>query len=261
MTRNRKKALLMGAFFVGLLQGLVAGSAYADFCPVPPGEPVAVAHVSDGDTVRLSDGRWVRLIGLNTPELARDGRAAEPGAEAARAFLHDMVSAVDGRARLALGEESRDRYGRWLGHLILGQTLASERMLEQGLGFAVAVAPNTALARCLFQAENEARVKREGVWDAGVQRAAKSIEQTGFVLAQGVVTQVDRAGKAFYVELDDHLVIRVPVWSVKDEIYHWKGRRLEVRGWVVDRGRNLKPGRKRWLISISDSLNLRLLAP
>ena len=39
---------------------------------------VEVARVVDGDTVRLRDGRSVRLIGINAPELAHNGRTTEP---------------------------------------------------------------------------------------------------------------------------------------------------------------------------------------
>src|SRR3569833_3580335 len=39
---------------------------------------VTVARVYAGDTVRLNDGRHLRLIGLEAPELGRDGAAAEP---------------------------------------------------------------------------------------------------------------------------------------------------------------------------------------
>lgn len=58
------------------------------FCPVPSGlASVAVQRVVDGDTLRLSDGRSVRMIGLNTPELGKQGRSDEPFAVAARKRL------------------------------------------------------------------------------------------------------------------------------------------------------------------------------
>ncbi|MGV6807200.1 MAG: thermonuclease family protein, partial [bacterium] len=43
--------------------------------PFAPGEPVAVSRVIDGDTLHLVDGRRVRLIGVNTPEM---GHGDEP---------------------------------------------------------------------------------------------------------------------------------------------------------------------------------------
>ena len=58
---------------------------------------VGVAKVVDGDTLRLVDGRSVRLIGINTPELGRDGRKAEPFAVAAQRRLRALVEASNGR--------------------------------------------------------------------------------------------------------------------------------------------------------------------
>src|SRR3989338_6623699 len=76
-----KNASLVGAFFVSALMVLPAQA----FCPLQPDlSEVRVRQVVDGDTLKLADGRSVRLIGLNTPELGRKGRSAEPGAQAAQ---------------------------------------------------------------------------------------------------------------------------------------------------------------------------------
>ena len=100
-----KKASLAGAFFVSAiwLSGAQA------FCPAPDGlASVAVQRVVDGDTLRLSDGRSVRMIGLNTPELGKKGRADEPFAVTARKRLEALVAASDGQLALLPGKESKD---------------------------------------------------------------------------------------------------------------------------------------------------------
>lgn len=91
--REHKKALIASAFFVAaafivLLSTsvLLAPVAQADCPRLPGGFSARVEHVYDGDTVRLADGRKVRLIGVNTPELGREGRADESHARAA----HDL---------------------------------------------------------------------------------------------------------------------------------------------------------------------------
>ncbi len=104
-----KKASLVGAFFVSAiwLSGAQA------FCPTPSGlSSVVVQRVVDGATVRLGDGRSVRLIGLNTPELGKQGRSDEPFAVAARKRLEALVAKSDGRVGLQLGAESKEPYGR-----------------------------------------------------------------------------------------------------------------------------------------------------
>ncbi len=77
-----------------------------------------VRYVYDGDTVLLEDGRKVRLIGLNAPELGRDDQAPEPRAAAARDAL---VAILDSHRQIGLryGRERHDRYGRVLAHLYL----------------------------------------------------------------------------------------------------------------------------------------------
>ena len=67
-----------------------------DLCPAPASqlEAVSVQRVVDGDTVRLRDGRSVRMIGLNTPELGKKGRSDEPFAMAARKRLEMLVAAA-----------------------------------------------------------------------------------------------------------------------------------------------------------------------
>lgn len=77
----QRKASLVGAFFMAAICAMPAQA----FCPLPvKPQQVAVRQVLDGDTVRLGDGRSVRLIGINAPELGRKGRPSEPYAEAAR---------------------------------------------------------------------------------------------------------------------------------------------------------------------------------
>src|SRR5471032_1000981 len=96
-----KKASLAGAFFVSAIW---LSSAQA-FCPAPSGlTSVAVQRVVDGDTLRLSDGRSVRMIGLNTPELGRQGRTDEPFAVAARKRLEALVAASNDQVGLLPAE-------------------------------------------------------------------------------------------------------------------------------------------------------------
>ncbi|KEZ75268.1 nuclease, partial [Pseudomonas syringae pv. syringae FF5] len=65
ISRLLEKALLVGVFF---MPAIWVSGAQA-FCPAPASLPVAqVQRVVDGDTLKLTDGRNVRMIGLNTPE-------------------------------------------------------------------------------------------------------------------------------------------------------------------------------------------------
>ncbi|HWV07994.1 MAG TPA: thermonuclease family protein, partial [Pseudomonas sp.] len=127
-----KKASQVGAFFVSALF-LLPAEAY---CPAPATlNSAKVQRVVDGDTVRLQDGHSIRLIGLNAPEMGRQGRSAEPFAEAARKRLAALIAANDGQVGVQLGREAKDRYGRTLAHLYdrEGRNLEAQ-LLAEGLG-------------------------------------------------------------------------------------------------------------------------------
>ena len=79
--------------FLGiLLWPALAGVVWADDCVTPPNlEKATVRYAIDGDTVVLTDGRHVRLIGINAMELGHAGAADQPYATAARGALAKLL--------------------------------------------------------------------------------------------------------------------------------------------------------------------------
>ncbi|WP_130903900.1 thermonuclease family protein [Pseudomonas sp. Sample_22] len=257
-----KKASLAGAFF---LSAIWLSAAQA-FCPAPAGlTSVAVQRVVDGDTLRLSDGRNVRMIGLNTPELGKKGRSDEPFAVAARKRLEDLVAASDGRVGLRPGKESKDRYGRTLAHVYGADGANLEaQMLAEGLGFLVAVAPNTDLIDCQQAAERSARHSGLGVWRQSPVLQADQISVSGFALLSGRVSRVQRNRGGIWIELQDSVVLRVaPNLLTRFDVASLeslKGKQIEARGWVLDRSRRggLKEGQARWVLPLTDPAMLQV---
>jgi len=257
-----KKASLAGAFFVSFVWILPAQA----FCPAPGVLPsVKVQRVVDGDTLKLVDGRSVRLIGLNAPERARQGRPAEPYAEAARRRLVALVAANGGRVGLQLGREAKDHYGRTLAHAYDAQGRNLEaQLLAEGLGYLVGVAPNVALVNCQQVAERSARAAGLGLWR---QSPVQSPEQLsgGFALVEGRVARVERNRGGLWLEMDDSLVLRVePRLFGQFDLDHLQalaGRRVEARGWVIDRSRRggVKTGQARWLLPLTHGAMLEVL--
>ena len=251
-----KKASLAGAFFVSAIW---FSSAQA-FCPAPAGlDSATVQRVVDGDTLRLGDGRNVRMIGLNTPELGKQGRSDEPFAVAARKRLEALVAASDGRVGLVPGKESKDHYGRTLAHVYGADGANLEaQMLAEGLGFQVAVAPNVDLVACQQAAERNARQAGLGVWRQSPVLKAEQINTSGFALVSGRVSKVQRNRGGIWIELQDKVVLRVAP-NLLDRfdatsLQALKGKQIEARGWVVDRSRRggLKSGQARWLLPLTD---------
>ncbi|SEN22111.1 thermonuclease family protein [Pseudomonas zeae] len=258
-----KKASLAGAFFVSAiwLSGAQA------FCPAPAGlASVTVQRVVDGDTLRLSDGRSVRMIGLNTPELGRQGRSDEPFAVAARKRLQALVDASGGRVGLRPGKQAKDHYGRTLAHIYStsGANLEAQ-MLADGLGFQVAVAPNVDLVACQQAAERSARKAGLGLWRQSPVLKAEQIQRSGFAVISGRVSKVQRNRGGIWIELQDSLVLRVAPNLVGQfdnaRLQALKGKQIEARGWIVDRSRRggLQSGQSRWLLPLTDPSMLQTL--
>ncbi|AEF20401.1 thermonuclease family protein [Pseudomonas fulva] len=256
-----KKASLVGAFFVSVF----CLPAHA-FCPVPGKLPQAkVQRVVDGDTVRLADGRSVRLIGINAPELARKGRPAEPFAEAARERLTALVAANGGRVGVKVGSERQDRYGRTLAHLYdsAGNNLEAQ-LLAEGYGQLVAITPNINLVSCQREAERQARSARAGLWAQLRPLPARAVRSGGFVLLEGQVQRVERNRGGVWIELGNSVVLRIAPQVLDTfaaaDLRNLQGKRIEARGWVVDRSRGggLKVGQARWLLPLTHGAMLEV---
>jgi micrococcal nuclease len=115
-----KKSLLLLLLLV--IGATLAHSADSGLC----------RHVIDGDTIIVSGVGKVRLIGVDTPELAHDERPAEPGAYEARQYVIDR--AKDKEVRLEYDWERRDKYGRVLAYVYLPDgELLNEELLTLGL--------------------------------------------------------------------------------------------------------------------------------
>lgn len=253
----------MGAFFIGLLLCIQVHAA----CPRPAGLPIYdVERVVDGDTLRLTNGRSVRLVGLNTPEFSHQGRAVEPFAVKARQRLEELVSANDDQVALQVGVPARDHYGRMLAHAYdrHGRNL-EEQLLAEGLGYQVAFAPVTGLVACQQAAERSARKSALGLWRDSAWLTPEQVTYGGFALVRGKVLRVERNRGGIWLEMGSSLVLQVKpkLFSQFDieSLQDLAGRTIEARGWVVDRSRRsqIKPGQARWLLPVSAEVMLEVV--
>ncbi|MBB4864244.1 endonuclease YncB(thermonuclease family) [Pseudomonas nitritireducens] len=249
------------------LFSLVCLDASAAACPRPEAvQTVRVARVVDGDTLKLADGRSVRLIGMNATELAHHGRPEEPFAVAAQRRLQALVAANDGEVGLVPGQQGRDRYGRTLAHVYdaRGNNLES-RLLAEGLGYLVAIAPNTDLTACQQAAEREARNAQLGLWKKSPVQTAEQLHESGFALVRGRVERIQRNRGGLWIDLDGPLVLRIEAKLVQQfddaTLRDLKGRQVEARGWVIDRSARggVKPGQARWMLPLTDPAMMEVL--
>jgi micrococcal nuclease len=123
---------------------------------------VLVKRVIDGDTVELSTGEKVRMIGVDTPETKDPRKPVQYFGKEATAFTRQLVEGK--RVRLEYDQQRRDKYGRTLTYVYLDDgTFVNAEIIKQGYGFAYTRFPFKYLEQ-FRQLEREAREARRGLW-------------------------------------------------------------------------------------------------
>ena len=67
-----------------------------------------VKRVVDGDTILLTNGQRVRLLGINTPEIESRYHQQEQGGQQAKSWLEALLA--DGNVLLEFDQKKRDKY-------------------------------------------------------------------------------------------------------------------------------------------------------
>lgn len=144
-----------------MVSALVAGCGGGGAGGSPDGRTAAVDGVSDGDTIRLVGVGRVRLIGVDTPEVY--GKAGCFGREAS-AFVKRLLPRGS-EVRYRVGPEPRDRYGRLLAYVWLGDGRFLNLLLAEG-GYALplTIPPNVDYANRFVAAARRARQEKRGLW-------------------------------------------------------------------------------------------------
>ena len=126
-----------------------------------------VRRVIDGDTVELADGRLVRYLGIDTPEVRRRNGAqwvTDPqpfGREATEANRR----LVEGKTvRLEYDVQTHDRYGRLLAYVYHEGQMVNAALLEEGYAHLLTIPPNVKYAEQFRALAQHARQAQRGLW-------------------------------------------------------------------------------------------------
>lgn len=142
---------------------------------LPAGDDTTVEEVVDGDTLVVTGGVRVRLIGVDTPETKDPRRGVQCyGAEAAKHT--GRLLAPGTKVHLAYDVERRDRYGRTLAYVYrLGDgLLVNAALVRDGYAQVATFPPNVARADELLALQRQAREAGRGLWSACPQRGTSS---------------------------------------------------------------------------------------
>lgn len=249
-----KKAPI-GAFFVAVVLALWPAAPVLAKCSLDGalGKPqaVQVTAVLDGDTVELEDGRRVRLVGINTPEIAHPPKPEEPLGQWATEELKRHVG--DKPLWLQTGKQPKDHYGRTLGYLFTAEgNNIIEELLYSGAGFQVAIPPNLGYSNCYTVAATQARQQGKGVWGHPYFQPAPADSPAlkgGYARVVGRVEKVSLTKNVIWVDLQGQVSLKLNrkqasflAGDTFDQVVAASRKRsgstdlvLEARGWVVDR--------------------------
>lgn len=137
---------------------------------------ILVKRVVDGDTLLLENKAYVRLLGIDTPELHesaklyRDAQRSNQSVETikqmgkqAYEFTKQLVEGK--RVRLEFDKERYDKYKRTLAYVFLNDgTLLNGRIVAEGYASLMTYKPNVKYADLFLKLYREARENKRGLW-------------------------------------------------------------------------------------------------
>ncbi|MCU7940504.1 MAG: thermonuclease family protein [gamma proteobacterium symbiont of Bathyaustriella thionipta] len=199
-----------------------------------------IAKVVDGDTIHLKDGRKIRLIGINTPEIGRQGKPSQPFARQAQKVLNQLLER-NKKIGLAYDQDKKDRYKRLLAYVSLEDGRSIEQiLLARGLAHSIVVPPNDSRINCYRAIEKQAHDTKLGIWrlpeNQWVDAHKLPSHSKGYRFVYGTISDYSESRKSIYLKLSSKLSIRI---AKKDKPYFSNrqfkrlvGKPVKLRGWV-----------------------------
>lgn len=149
-------------------------SQLPDFTPNPqfvPQEDIQtdetflVTRVIDGDTIELEDGRRVRYIGIDTPEIKDSRKSVQCFA---REAMEKNKELVEGKyVRLGKDVSDKDKYGRLLRYVYIQgseEIFVNDYLARQGFALVATYPPDVKYQEKFIEVQKEARVNNRGLW-------------------------------------------------------------------------------------------------
>jgi len=130
-----------------------------------------VESVHDGDTLKLANNEWVRLIGIDTPE-DEEYYYNES--------TNKLKELVEGKTVILERDiDNRDIYNRLLRYIYVDDLFVNLILVQEGYAKAYPFEPNTKHEDEFEDAENEAKNSKAGIWS--VSQDYTSLEITEFL--------------------------------------------------------------------------------
>jgi len=214
-------------------------------CQLTSGGESTVLAVVGPQTLRLADGRFVRLTEVLTPAAA-PGAGFDPSS-AATAYLRSKT--LGRKVEIRFGGNPRDRYGVATAHVFVAGESApwlQEGLVASGLALAFPQADNSACSRPLAAFEAEARNEKRGDWGLALfkvlpakeTRAISNLIQT-YQIVEGRVDHITRAGSRTFLHFGEEnkfgftvLIEPAAQKRLVESVDLLSGRTVRIRGWI-----------------------------
>lgn len=204
-----------------------------------------VKIVYDGDTVVLEDGRKIRFLGINTPEVQHRDKPADAGGDEAKRWLTDKLK--NAKVRLEVGVEETDKYDRILAHLFTEQKEhINLQLVAAGLASVSIYPPELLYVDELVKAQDQAEQAKLGIWGRPEYAAIPVGSLTeaghpGWTRLVGKVVNIRLTRKSVYLEFSDAFEARIESkWlDLFPDVNGYLGKTIEVRGWLSKRAGHL----------------------
>jgi len=205
-------------------------------------KPQVLSRVIDGDTLVLKGGEVVRLLGINSPEVARYGKPGEPGGLPAKKYLQNLTK--NQSIYLEYDEELTDKYGRTLAQVFLeGGLHVNAELLRQGMAMLSIHPPNLKYAHLLLAEQRYAEKQQLGVWSLPSHKlrlvTLKVLSQAkGWGRFSGRVKEIKytKKGAKLYLAKRCYIWISRSYYAYFPQLDEMLGQDIEVRAWVRKRG-------------------------
>ena len=237
-----KKALILSAFFIACC--FSQASISADCGAFKATETATIRYIHDGDTLFLKDNRKVRLIGIDTPELARKKNkqltAEQPFARQARDYARQLIRQHGNKVSLMSGIEKADHYQRSLFHIQLADgSLLQQRLLQAGLALAYTYPPNQQLTHCYQKSETQARQQSRNIW-SHEKYQIKTIDMIkpndqGFHIIKGRIRHIGESRKSYWLNFYGKFSARIKKSDLKyfkQPLQNYLEKDVTIRGWL-----------------------------
>lgn len=223
-------------------------------CDLKDAGKATIVEILNPESLLLEDGRAIRLVGTLAPRTETRWAQAMGLNDKIAAALNDRLLGKEVALRIATRE--RDRYGRLLTHVFVGNTdspvWVQEELVRDGLAMVYSFADNRDCVRELQAAERAARESGAGFWEQGVFRVRDAGDLDSldglaysFQIIEGRVTDVAESRGRIYLNFGEDWRTDFTATVAPSDLDSFSGsgiklpdldgRVIRVRGWLERR--------------------------